>query len=63
MTYDQFGEPEPGDPVEVSDEWPDVNAPHTCDKGWIDREADQPRPCLICRPHLAPGRRVRLGQQ
>ena len=30
-----------------------------CDRGWFDRNGDTPRPCLHCRPHLAPGRRVR----
>ncbi|ANZ35319.1 hypothetical protein BBK82_03690 [Lentzea guizhouensis] len=29
-----------------------------CKKGWIDRDADNPRPCLRCKPHL--GRRERL---
>jgi hypothetical protein len=27
-----------------------------CRNGWIDRDADVPVPCLICRPHLAPDR-------
>jgi hypothetical protein len=22
--------------------------------GWIDRDADHPVPCLVCKPHLAP---------
>ena len=35
--------------------------PHTCDAGWLDRDADHPRPCLICKPHLAPeARKKRL---
>lgn len=29
---------------------------HECDDGWLDRDADQPKPCLRCKPHLAPGR-------
>ncbi|MFJ5984224.1 hypothetical protein [Lentzea sp. NPDC092896] len=32
-----------------------------CVKGWVDRE--NAVPCLDCRPHLAPGRRVQLGLQ
>ncbi|WP_146073756.1 hypothetical protein [Amycolatopsis sp. CA-126428] len=27
---------------------------HHCDRGWLDREADHPIPCRVCRPHLAP---------
>lgn len=23
-----------------------------CRNGWIDRDADQAVPCLVCRPHL-----------
>lgn len=37
----------------------DVRAqpPHRCDKGFVDRNADPPlKPCLICKPHLAPER-------
>ena len=26
--------------------------PHRCDHGWLDRNADHPRPCLICKPWL-----------
>ncbi|MFD8496291.1 hypothetical protein [Amycolatopsis sp. NPDC059657] len=29
---------------------------HDCDDGWLDRDADPMRPCLICKPHLAPSR-------
>lgn len=29
---------------------------HDCDHGFIDRDADNPRPCLICKPWLAPAR-------
>lgn len=46
MTYDRYGEPI-ADTVDV----------HECDGGWIDRDADHPRPCLVCKPNLAPGRR------
>lgn len=28
-------------------------APHGCRDGWIDRDAERPRPCLRCRPYLA----------
>ncbi|MEU4804394.1 hypothetical protein [Actinosynnema sp. NPDC023587] len=44
---DRYGEPRP---VE-----------HVCRNGWIDPDADNPRPCLECKPHLAPARRVRTG--
>ena len=28
--------------------------PHECRNGWLSRpDDDTPRPCLICRPHLA----------
>jgi len=56
----RYGDPDPapddrraGEPV-----------PHECRKGWLSPpDADRPVPCLICRPHLAPDRRVRqLGQ-
>jgi hypothetical protein len=61
---DRFGDPVE-EPPEVSDEWPDVDPPHDprCRKGWLDADADNPVPCLVCKPHLAPGRRVRIGQQ
>jgi hypothetical protein len=32
---------------------------HRCRGGWLDRDADQPRPCLVCRPHLADPYRAR----
>lgn len=29
--------------------------PHACRRGWLGLDAQgHPRPCLICRPHLAP---------
>jgi hypothetical protein len=46
MTLDRTGEP-------VDDE------PCGCDGGWIDRDAEHPVPCLVCRPHLAPAQRRR----
>jgi hypothetical protein len=30
-----------------------------CKKGWIDPDADHPRPCLRCKPHLARTERIR----
>ncbi|WP_432846011.1 hypothetical protein ACQPXB_36060 [Amycolatopsis sp. CA-161197] len=34
-----------------------VEGEHECDGGFVDRDADPPlRPCLICRPQLAPHR-------
>lgn len=39
MTRDRYGE--------------DIE-PHECRNGWLSRpDDDTPRPCLICRPHLA----------
>lgn len=36
--------------------------PHDCQDGWIDPDVDNPLPCLVCRPHLAPdARRAALG--
>lgn len=40
---DRTGEPEP------------TETEHRCDHGWIDADADQPRPCLHCRPWLRNG--------
>lgn len=30
-----------------------------CNDGWLDnsRDSEHPRPCLDCKPHLAPARR------
>jgi hypothetical protein len=33
--------------------------PHVCDRGWVDRNAEHPVPCLECKPHLAPEQRRR----
>jgi hypothetical protein len=43
-----------GEPIE-----PDEEPEHRCDHGWIDRDADHPVPCLVCRPHLEPAERHR----
>jgi hypothetical protein len=41
----------------------DPPTPHECDQGWKDADADVLDPCLVCRPWLAPDRRVHnLGQ-
>ncbi|MET4166109.1 MULTISPECIES: hypothetical protein [Gordonia] len=44
---DRTGEP-------IDDEGPTLPAHDpACDAGWIGgRDADHPRPCLQCRPHL-----------
>ncbi len=39
---DRYGEDEPESEV------------HRCDRGWIDRNADNPAPCPVCKPWLAP---------
>jgi hypothetical protein len=46
MRHDRTGEP-------VDEDTPDPDPPHHCDRGWIDRDADQPRPCLVCKPWLS----------
>jgi hypothetical protein len=48
-----------GEPIEDDDETveaaPSELVPHECDRGFVDRDADPPlKPCLICRPDLAP---------
>lgn len=54
-----------GEPIEEDDEVveqteltaPETTGPvpHECDGGFVDRDADPPlKPCLICKPHLAP---------
>lgn len=49
MRRDRYGEPI--DPEDL-DEQP-VH-PYRCRRsGWIDRDADHPIPCLVCKPHLA----------
>ncbi|MBP2341057.1 hypothetical protein JOF41_007311 [Saccharothrix coeruleofusca] len=53
MSPTRYGDPDP-EPVE--------EAEHHCRNGWIDRDADQPVPCLLCKPHLDPAKRVRLGE-
>ena len=52
MSPDRYGDQEPA---------VDGAAEHRCDGGWIDRDADKPVPCLVCKPHLAPANRVRLN--
>lgn len=42
-----------GEPLALDDD--DQAVAHSCDRGWIDRDADRPRPCLVCRPWLRAG--------
>lgn len=59
MSPSRYGDP---DPQPVDDEPPESHHPRRR-KGWIDRDGDPPVPCLQCKPHLAPGRRVhRIGE-
>jgi hypothetical protein len=51
----RYGDPEP-EPGSVDEP---VEHDPRCRKGWIDRDSDQPIPCLVCKPHLAPRNRVR----
>lgn len=45
MALDRTGEPVDPEPT-----------PHDprCVSGWIDRDGEHPKPCLDCKPHLAP---------
>lgn len=52
VPHDRYGEP-------IEDDDPQIERPHRCQRGWIDRNADNPVPCLVCRPHLAPENRTR----
>lgn len=47
MPRDRYGEP-------IEDDDLETDRPHRCRRGWIDRDADHPVPCLVCKPHLAP---------
>lgn len=48
MPHDRTGEL-----LDDEDQADVIELPHRCDGGWIDRDADHPRPCLRCRPRLA----------
>ncbi len=48
MRHDRTGEL-----IEDDDTEPARPHPRGC-TGWIDRNADRPVPCLVCKPHLAP---------
>ncbi|MEU7787701.1 hypothetical protein [Amycolatopsis sp. NPDC049159] len=51
MAHDRTGE-------EITDDTESVGAPFhdpRCIDGWIDYEnADEPKPCYVCRPNLRP---------
>ncbi|MFE2998699.1 hypothetical protein ACFXG4_27315 [Nocardia sp. NPDC059246] len=40
----------------TGDELDEAPAPHDprCVDKWIDRDGDNPQPCLTCKPHLRP---------
>lgn len=60
MSPTRYGDPDPEAEQDAT-----TAQPHDprCRKGWIDRDGDQPVPCLVCKPHLAPELRVhRLGE-
>lgn len=46
MSHDRYGDL-------IEDDDAEANRPHRCHRGWIDRDADKPVPCLVCKPHLA----------
>jgi len=45
VPHDRYGEP-------IEEDDTPVERPHRCRRGWIDRNADRPVPCLVCKPHL-----------
>lgn len=47
MRHDRTGE------LVEDEDTPVVAQSHRCRGGWIDRDADNPVPCLQCRPWLA----------
>lgn len=60
MSPTRYGDPEP-EPEPVDE--PAEHDPR-CRKGWLPPfDADVRVPCLVCKPHLAPDRRVqRVGE-
>lgn len=55
MRHDRYGDPVDLDDGQLVDEHQAAtHQPHHCDDGWLDRDADNPVPCLHCRPHLTP---------
>lgn len=48
MSPDRYGEP-----LEDAPE-PSLHDPRCDGHGWVDRNSDHPKPCLDCKPHLAP---------
>lgn len=44
MRHDRYGD--------LIDDDTQDDRPHRCSNGWIDRNADHPVPCLVCKPHL-----------
>lgn len=61
MRHDRFGDEIDDDDVVTDDVVAEQEepgpVPHECDRGFVDRDADPPlKPCLICKPDLAPDR-------
>ena len=52
MTLDRTGEP-----IEPVDDGQPIHDPRCDGTGWVDRDGEHPRPCLDCKPHLAPAKR------
>lgn len=57
MRHDRTGEV-----IEDDDDTQTVR-PHRCRNGWINRDADNPVPCLVCKPHLARARTHRTREE
>lgn len=56
MAHDRTGEE-----IDLDDRPDELEPAHDrrCRGGWIDRDADTPVPCLVCKPHLDPAVRRR----
>ena len=64
MSYDRTGEVINADEQDEPQERP--HDPGCNGKGWINHDPDHPRPCLRCKPHLAPDklrRAMGLGEK
>lgn len=59
MSPNRYGERD-DTAAEVVNEPPEVPHPPGCKDGWLDRDSTPARPCLVCRPHLAPDARTRI---
>lgn len=59
MPHDRYGEPIEGDEVDADTAARAAAVHRRYCSGWIDPDADNPVPCLACKPHLTPENRTR----